>query len=200
MTAAIDIEADFLSRLRAGDKEAFAVFVRENTGKMLAVARNLLHSEEDAADAVQDAFLSAFRSLDHFQGNSSLATWLHRITINTGLMKLRHRSRHKTCSIDNLLPQFDETGHHRQAIRPWSARADDPASAEETKTLVRACIERLPDGFRTVLVLRDIEGIDTEQTAALLGMNCGAVKTRLHRARLALRTLLEPYMQDGAWE
>jgi RNA polymerase sigma-70 factor (ECF subfamily) len=159
---------------------------------MLAVARRLLRTEEDSADAVQDAFLSAFRSLEGFAGNSALGTWLHRIVVNVCLMRLRARSRSREVRIDDLLPTFDESGHHRHPVRAWEGEALARLTRAETRAHVRACIDRLPDPYREVLVLRDIEELDTEQTARHLGINPGAVKTRLHRARQALRTLLEP--------
>ena len=150
---------------------------------MLAVARGFLRTEEDSADAVQDAFLSAFRSLDGFQGNAALATWLHRILVNVCLMKLRTGSRCQEVSIDDLLPSFDESGQHTCPIRPWKDQALAQLIQQETRAHVRACIDQLPSSHREVLLLRDMEGLDTEETAQLLGINPGAVKTRLHRAR-----------------
>ncbi len=187
-----EAEAQLLARVRAGDEEASAALVRQHGGRMLAVARRFLRSEEDSADAVQDAFLTAFRCLDQFEGNSSLGTWLHRIVVNSCLMKLRAQPRSRAVSIADLLPTFDETGHHSQPVRPWQEPALARLTREETQMQVRACIDRLPEAYRTVLLLRDIEELDTEQTAQHLGINCGTVKTRLHRARQALRTLLEP--------
>jgi RNA polymerase sigma-70 factor (ECF subfamily) len=159
---------------------------------MLAVARRFLPAEEDSTDVVQDAFVSAFRYLDRFQGNSALGTWLHRIVVNHCLMRLRAQSRSRELRIDDLLPTFDETGHHGRPVRPWEDLTLARPSQSETRALVRACIDRLPHPYREVLMLRDIEELDTEQTAQHLGINPGAVKTRLHRARQALRTLLEP--------
>jgi RNA polymerase sigma-70 factor, ECF subfamily len=190
------VETDLLSRLRAGDEDAFAHLVRQNTGRMLTLARGFLHCEDTAADAVQDAFLSAFKSLDRFEGNSSLGTWLHRIVVNVCLMKIRSKSRRKTYSIEELLPTFDETGHHVQPVAPLSENGYERMASDESKAQVRACINQLPEDYRAVLVMRDIEEFDTEQTAAILGLNPGAVKTRLHRARQALRTLLKPFMED----
>jgi RNA polymerase sigma-70 factor (ECF subfamily) len=161
---------------------------------MLAVARRLLRSEEDSADALQDAFLSAFRSLDNFEGNSTLGTWLHRIVVNVCLMRMRARSRSREVRIDETLPTFDETGHHSRPVRPWEGQALVQLTRDETRAHVRACIDRLPDPYRQILVLRDIEEFDTDATAQMLGINAGAVKTRLHRARQALRTLLEPFV------
>jgi RNA polymerase sigma-70 factor, ECF subfamily len=181
-----------LERIRAGDEGACEALVRQYGGRMLAVARRFLRTEEDSADAVQDAFLSAFRSVDGFEGNSALGTWLHRIVVNACFMRLRVQSRHREVRIDDLLPTFDETGHHSRPILPWEDHALARLSQAETRAHVRACIERLPELYREVLVLRDIKELDTEQTAQHLGINAGAVKTRLHRARQALRTLLEP--------
>ena len=181
-----------LERIRAGDERACEELVRQYGGRMLAVARRFLRTEEDSADAVQDAFLSAFRSVEGFEGNSALGTWLHRIVVNACFMRLRVQSRRREVRFDDLLPPFDETGRHSRPIRPWEDHALARLSQAETRAHVRACIERLPELYREVLVLRDIKELDTEQTAQHLGINAGAVKTRLHRARQALRTLLEP--------
>src|SRR6058998_791665 len=110
---------ELLARLRQGDEAAYATLVREYGGRMLAVARRVLCNEEDARDAVQEAFLQAFRSIQRFRGDSNLATWLHRIVTNAALMKLRSTSRHPHVSVAELLPQFDETGHHCQPVRDW---------------------------------------------------------------------------------
>jgi RNA polymerase sigma-70 factor (ECF subfamily) len=183
-------EADLVARIAARDQFAFEELVRTHGGAMLACARRFLRSEEDCADAVQDAFLSAFRSLPEFQGHARLGTWLHRIVVNHCLMRLRSQKRKPTVSIEALLPSFDETGHHVRPVVPW---ADVKMMADEARVRVRACIDRLPETYRTIILVRDIEGYDTPQAAALLGISIALVKTRLHRARQALRTLLEPY-------
>jgi RNA polymerase sigma-70 factor (ECF subfamily) len=187
-----DSEVRLLARVRVGDERACEALVRRHSGRMLAVARRFLRSEEDSADAVQDAFLSAFRSLDSFEGSSALGTWLHRIVVNASLTRLRARSRSREVRIDDLLPTFDESGHHRLPVRPREDQGLVRLTRAETHAHVRACIDRLPEPYREILVLRDIEELDTDQTAQQLGINPGAVKTRLHRARQALRTLLEP--------
>jgi RNA polymerase sigma-70 factor (ECF subfamily) len=185
-------DAGLLKRIRSGDEGACEVLVRQHGARMLAVARRFLRTEQDSADAVQDAFLSAFRCLESFEGNSALGTWLHRIVVNACLMRLRARSRSREVRIDDLLPTFDQSGHHSHPVRAWEDEALARLTRAETRAHVRDCIDRLPDPYREVLVLRDIEELDTEQTAQQLGINAGAVKTRLHRARQALRTLLEP--------
>ena len=187
-------ETQLLASVRAGDEEASAALVRKYGSRMLAVARQFLRREEDSADAVQDAFLAAFRCLENFEGNSTLGTWLHRIVVNSCLMKLRAQSRSRAVPIDDLLPTFDETGHHTRPVRPWEEQALSRLTRQETRVHVRACIDRLPEPYRVVLLLRDIEELDTDQTAQRLGITSGAVKTRLHRARQALRMLLEPFV------
>lgn len=186
-------EARLLERLRAGDSAAFEAVVLQAGGRMLAVARRMMRTEEDAQEAVQDAFLSAFKSLDRFDGRSQLATWLHRITINACLMKLRSQRRRPERSIEDLLPTILSDGHQTRSTLAWKPACDCGIERSESLALVRAKIGELPEPFREALMLRDIEGLSTEATAEALGITTAAVKTRLHRARQALRTLLEPH-------
>jgi len=111
-----------LAQLRQGDEAAYEALVREYGGRMLAVARRMLRCEEDARDAVQDAFLQAFRSIDCFRGDSNLGTWLHRIVANAALMKLRSMNRHPVVTIEELWPQFDNSGHHAQRFEIGRSR------------------------------------------------------------------------------
>ena len=181
-----------LARLRRGDEAAFEELIRTYGGRMLAAARRLLRSEDDARDAVQEAFLAVFNSIGTFQGESRLSTWLHRIAVNAALMKLRRRKPEE--SIDELLPRFDQQGEWAGGTA--STLPGDLLEQNETRRAVRRCIDRLPETYRTVLLLRDIEELDTEETADVLNVSPNAVKVRLHRARQALRTLLEREMGD----
>ena len=187
-------EATLLAGLRAGEEHAYETLLRAYSGRMLAVARRFMGSEEDARDAVQEAFVSAFKAMDRFEGDSRISTWLHRIVVNACLMKLRTRRRKPEESIDDLLPKFAENGHLEVLATGWEG-ADTLIERGQTRELVRGAIERLPESYRTVLLLRDIEEFDTEQTAEALGLTKAAVKTRLHRARQALRQLLEEHFQ-----
>ena len=119
----ISDETGILARVQIGDEAACEALVRQHCGRMLAVARRFFRTEEDSADAVQDAFLAAFRSLDSFEGNSTLGTWLHRVVVNACLMKLRAQSRRREVQIDDLLPTFDESGHHSHPVRRWDNQA-----------------------------------------------------------------------------
>jgi RNA polymerase sigma-70 factor (ECF subfamily) len=185
-------DVDLVHRLKAGDEEAYALLVRTLGGRMLAVARRFLEDEDLARDAVQDAFLSAFRSMRTFDGDAQLSTWLHRIVVNAALMKLRTRRRKPEQSIEPLLPAFAEDGYH--AARPvvaWTDSAEDALLTRETRARVRAAIASLPETYRTVLLLRDIEERPTRESADLLGISENALKLRLHRARQALATTLQ---------
>jgi RNA polymerase sigma-70 factor (ECF subfamily) len=183
-------EVELVVRVRAGDQEACAALVRGHADSMLAVARRFLRCEADCADVVQEAFVSEFGSIDAYEGAARLGTWLHRIVVNTALMKLRARSRRRVVPQADLRPLGDDGGAVEPAV--WDEPVGERLERAETRARVRACIDRLPEPYRTVLVLRDIEEFDTHQTADILDISIPAVKTRLHRARLALRDLLEP--------
>jgi RNA polymerase sigma-70 factor (ECF subfamily) len=183
-------EDGLLTGLRAGDDSAYERMVRAFGGRMLAVAIGILRNEDDARDAVQTAYLCAFRSLPSFEGQCRLSTWLHRIVVNAALMKLRSRRRRPEEALDSLLPTFLEDGHHAQQYSRTDLPADHLLEREETRAVVRECIARLPEHHRSILVLRDIQDVSTSEVAAMLGVTSNAVKIRLHRARQALGTLL----------
>lgn len=188
-------ESTLLALVRRGDQAACEELVHRHAGIMLAVARRLLRCEQSAADAVQDAFLAAFRSIHEFAGESRIGTWLHRIVVNACLMKLRSARNRSAVSIDSLLPSFDETGHHSQRVSAWRKSPADELHTSELRARVREGINALPETYRTVLLLRDIEQLDTDETARRLGITPSAVKVRVHRARQALRTLLDPMLR-----
>ncbi len=185
-------ERELVRRLQAGESRAFEELVRENSPRLLAVARRFFPAESDAMDALQDAYLSAFKAIGRFDGNSKLSTWLHRIVVNACLMKLRAKSRRPETQIEAMLPAFDDAGHLvKKNGGGLSETAEDALHRKESRELVRATIHELPEQYREVLLLRDIEELDTDQVAQMLDLTAGAVKTRLHRARLALKQLLE---------
>jgi RNA polymerase sigma-70 factor (ECF subfamily) len=181
-------DSRLVERLQQGDPDAFEVLVRTHSGRLLSVARRFLPTEQDAQDALQDAFIQAFRAIGTFEERAQLHTWLHRIVVNCALMKLRQRRRKPERSIEDLLPTFAADGHQASEAREWS---DAVLERKESTRLVRAAIAKLPELYRTVLVLRDIEERDTAETALLLDTSPNVVKVRLHRARQALRTLLD---------
>jgi RNA polymerase sigma-70 factor, ECF subfamily len=189
-------ERDLVERLKSGDHAAFETLVERYGGRMLAVARRFLPVEQDARDAVQEALLSAFKGIHSFAGEARLSTWLHRIVVNAALMQLRSRRRRNEEPIEKLLPHFNEEG--KWADEASGALGDEmPFERRDTRELVRNCIARLPENYRTVL-LRDIEDLDTEQVAAMLDATANTVKVRLHRARQALRAIIEREMHTPA--
>jgi len=183
-------ETQLVAALQRGDAAAFETLVRQHGDALYRLAVRVLGNEADARDAVQDAFISAFKEIKRFEGRASLKTWLYRIVLNAALMRRRTRQRKNEVSIDDLLPHIGEFRHEPE----WNftESAEDIVTREHVQQHVRGQIERLPEAYRTVLLLRDIEGYDTRETAELLGDSEGSVKVRLHRARAALKTLLEP--------
>ena len=177
--------------LQAGDELAFESWVRTEGPRLHRAARRFLRNDEDARDVVQEAFLSAFRAIKRFEGGSRLSTWLYRIMVNAALMKLRTQRRRPETSMEELLPRFLADGHQADPAVSWAERSDDALARKELCGFVRQCIDRLPDSYRTVLLLRDIEEVDTKEAAQALGVSENALKIRLHRARQALRGLLD---------
>jgi RNA polymerase sigma-70 factor, ECF subfamily len=182
-------------RLQCRDEAAFEELIRSHGGRLLSVARRFLPNTEDAQDAVQETFIKAFKAIHTFEERAQLHTWLHRILVNTALMKLRERRRKPEEPIDDLLPTYAADGHQTTESREWS---DALFERKETAGIVRQAIAMLPDQYRTVLVLRDLEERDTAETARILGTTTTVVKVRLHRARQALRTLLDRQFRSSA--
>lgn len=189
----LNTDAILLAGLRSGEQHAYEEMVRRFGGRLLATARHYLRSEADACDALQDAFLCAFKSIGTFKGDSRLSTWLYRILVNTALMHLRAKRYCREADggeINELLPRFDTAGNWLDE-RIHSVPAHVLFETSETRAIVRRCIDLLPDNCRIVLILRDIEELDTEEVASLLDVTPSNVKVRLHRARQALKTMLE---------
>ncbi len=190
-----DRDAALIAGLQAGDSGAFETLLRDYGPRLLRLARRFLANEEDARDALQDAMVAVYRSIGNFESGSALLTWLHRIVVNSALMKLRTKKRHPEEDIEQYLPRFLEDGHQRVPSTPWTESAQSVLEREELRATVRAAIEKLPDAYRIVLHLRDIEELSTAETAEILGTSKNVVKIRLHRARQALRTLLDEHMR-----
>lgn len=190
-----DRENALVDALRRGETAAHEQLVRDYGPRLLAAGRRVLRDDALAEDCLQETFLKAFDKIDTFQGLSSLATWLHSIMVNQALMKMRKDRRGQLEQIDELMPQFDTNACRIEA--PWShlATPDELLEQQQSRELVQSQIEKLPDNYRIVLQLRDIDEFDTETVAAMLDMTAGAVKVRLHRARSALKSLLEPLLR-----
>lgn len=178
-----------------GDIDAEAL-VRANIGWMLKLAERLVRDRSAAEDVVQEAFMRALGSLDGFEGRSSIETWLRRITINTALTRLEKLKRLAEQPIDELLPEFDRFDCRVEARWTHLISVEDVMASDQRREGVFHAIDELPDSYRVVLLLRDIEGYDTSEVATLLDISESNVKVRLHRARGALKKLLEPLLRD----
>jgi len=188
-------DRDMISDLKRGDGPSTDRFVRENIGWMLASARRIVRDRSLAEDCVQAAFMNVFKNLDGFKGQSSLRTWMHRIVINQALMTLRARNRLQEKSIDDLLPVFDASDCRLED--PW-VTLENPESLlvqSQTTQTVLSLINGMPDIYRIVLLLRDIEELSTSEVAEMLELSESNVKVRLHRARSGLKKLLEPFLR-----
>jgi RNA polymerase sigma-70 factor (ECF subfamily) len=192
-------DAGLVRRLRTGDGAAFETLVRTHSTRLLAVARRMMGGNEaDARDVVQEAFLQAHRAIGGFNGTARASTWLHRIVVNAALMNLRSRRRRRDEAIDELLPRFGDEGHRVDPSARWTPACEELVERAETRVLVRRrLIDRLPASYRTVLVMRDIEDLDTDGVASALGITTDTLKVRLHRARQALKTLVERELGAG---
>ena len=195
-------ESNFIARLKAGDADAYEELVRLHSGRLVALARQILGDEDLARDAVQDAFLNAFRAMDRFNGDARLSSWLHRIVMNAALAKLRvKRRRPESFFAEEFGIDADEDPLDRAEIADpgdGPACVDDEIARRQEAQFVQNCIARLKENHRMVLTPRYIHEYDTEQTARILGVGPNTVKTRLMRARNALRSYIEREVQHAS--
>lgn len=192
-----DAELVQLARERNGD--AFRIIMQRNNQRLYRVARSVVQDDSEAEDVVQEAYVRAFGSLGQFRGDSSLATWLTRITLNEALGRLR-RQRHM---VDLEVLDAEPSGKTQIIPFPLMPVAADPeraAAQRQIRNLIEGAIDDLPEIFRVVFVMRDVEGLSIEETADFLGMPPATVKTRLHRARLQLRRALDEQLASTLTE
>src|SRR5258707_3442053 len=190
----ITSELALVQAAKKGDLEAFSELVRRYDRNIFRIAQHITHNEEDAQDVVQDAFIKAYQNLEQFQGNSKFYTWLVRIAVNEALMKLRRRKTSKTVSLDEDVET--EEGSMPREVADWGPNPEQLYGQSELGDILQKTIQGLPPGFRTVFVLRDVEGLSTEETAEMLGLSIPAVKSRLLRARLQLPERLARYFKS----
>lgn len=188
-------DAALVARLQAGDEAAYAQLIEENAARVYRLALRMMGNEADAEDVLQETFLSAFKSMDQFEARSSLSTWLYRIASNAALMRLR-RKEPEQVSVDEPIERDDGDLLPRQFFDFCCLPEDDYLRDEARQEMARA-IDELPTTLRSVFVLRDIEGLSTDETAAALNLSVPAVKSRLMRARLKLRERLSIYFSQG---
>jgi RNA polymerase sigma-70 factor, ECF subfamily len=191
-------DVDLVARLKAGDPQAFEEALARYQVKIYSLARGLTHNDEDAQDVLQDTFLCIFKSIKSFKGDSSLSTWIYRVTVNAALMQMRKRRKEgQTVSIEDYLPRFDDDGHRVAVVPDWHPLVDQLLMNKELGGLLRDWIAALHPDYRTVFVMRDQEEMSNEEVARVLGLTVAAVKSRLHRARLYLRERAKRYVYSS---
>jgi len=189
----IDRDGALVAALRRGHPMAAEALLAAYGDRACRLATRITGNAQDAEEAVQDAFLSVIRKIDTFRGDSAFGSWLYRIVANAAYQRCRSRGRGADVPLDTLLPVFDAHGRHVAPVADWSMNVDDPARQTELRLALSTAIEELRVDYRTVVLLRDIEGLSHQEIAETLGLTVGNVKTRVHRARLFLRQRLEAH-------
>lgn len=191
-------DAALVAPLKSGEADAFEELLRRYEGKVYGLSRSITRNDSDAQDALQETFLSIYRKIGSFKEEASLSTWIYRIATNAALMKVRGR-RHdeRTIPMEDYVPQYDERGERAIARPDWPPRGDEELLRGELRDVLNRSIGELPPDYRTVFVLRDQEGLSTQEVAKVLGLSVSAVKSRLHRARLFLRERIKRYWMDS---
>ena len=188
-----------LEKIKTGDYKAFEILVTRYESKVYRLAIRMLRNQQDAEDALQETFLQVHRGLPSFEGRSTFSTWLFRLATNVCLMKIRHRGTEpsKLLPLEDYLPRHEE-GEVPQMV-DWTIRPEEALLSKESREKMMEALEKIPPEYRAVFILRDMEGFSNIETGESLGISVAAVKSRLHRARLALRGLLSDYfdMEEG---
>ena len=188
------IEAELIGRLRHRDAGALEILMQRHGARVYRVALGITRNEADAEEVVQDVFLSLFEKIAAFEERAALGTWLYRVATNRALLRRRGKRVELEVSLEDQLPAFKDDGHRAGErsflLADWSASAEEGMLSGETHALVRRAIDLLPPHYRAVVALRDIEELSNEETAEILNEPVSSVKSRLHRARMALREQL----------
>jgi len=190
----VDPDQGLVARLRTGDPAALEPLMDRYATRVYRIAYGITRSESDAEEVVQDVFHTLFRKIETFEGRSALGTWIYRVATNAALLRRRGKRHQVEVKLEDSLPTFLEDGHRdgdrSHVLADWSDTPEEELLSRETRAIVSRALDALPDHYRAVLVLRDVEGLSSEETAAALGDSVASVKSRLHRARMALREVL----------
>jgi len=193
----VEDDRELLGRAQAGDMSAFEALVARHEEKVYGLALRMTRSEADAAEITQDTFLSAYQHLSEFRGEAAFGSWVHRIAANNALMRLRRQKVLDIVSDDLAGPEFTDRGSLAEVPESdWSKRADDKILDDELGRAIREATNALPEGYREVFLLKDVEGLSYEEISQMVGISIPAVKSRLHRARLALREAIDAFYKE----
>lgn len=193
---------ELVERARRRDVAAFEELIARHEEKVYRLAMRFVRNETDAREILQETFLSAWRNLESFQGRAQFASWIHRVAVNAALMLLRSQRRHPQVAVEDVEPEAlgeaaQQAGATLAAATDWSRRPDDHFQSEELRRHIQTAVDALPESQRAVFLLRDVDGLSTDETAELLGVTVPTIKTRLHRARLALRAAITRYFETS---
>jgi RNA polymerase sigma-70 factor (ECF subfamily) len=184
-------EQTLVDRLRSGDTAALEPLMEQYAARVFRLAYGVTRNEADAEEVVQDVFMTVVRKIHAFEGRSALGSWIYRVAVNAALIKRRGKRSTVEVSLEEHLPTFLPDGHragdHAFVVADWSQTPEQELLSRETGAILRRAIEELPDHYRAVLVMRDVEGLSNEEAAEALGESVSSVKSRLHRARMVLR-------------
>jgi len=184
-------ENHLIDKLLINDNKAYDRLVRDYSSKMYAIARRLLRNESDAEECLQKSFIQVFKKIERFRRDSSLDTWLHRITVNYALMMLRAQKKQQTTSLEGFTQHYNEYGERTTFTNNSGNNLESFFEQQETQMSINEFIRSLPEKYCNVILLRDIQELSTKDTAEILAISEAAVKTQLHRGRLLLKALIE---------
>ena len=191
-------ETVLIERLRDGDDAALETLMERYASRVYRVARSITRTDADAEEVVQDVFMTLARKIDNFEGRAALGTWIYRVATNAALLRRRGKRAQLEVSLEEHLPTFKDDGHREgdrsYLLADWSQTPETELLGGEARAILSRAIDQLPEPYRAVLVLRDVEELTNEETARILGESVASVKSRLHRARMALREQLTRHL------
>jgi RNA polymerase sigma-70 factor (ECF subfamily) len=187
-------DVEVVNQFKAGDALAFEEIVSRYESKIMSLALRFTRNQEDAEEVMQDVFTTVYRKIDGFRGQSAFSSWLYRIVVNAAFMKLRKRKQSQTVGMDDLSPAIKQYCIDRETFN--GSYSQNVAISHEMQSMIQHAVNRLPDQYRAVFVLRDVDGLSNQETGEILNLSIPAVKSRLHRSRIMLRKKLQRYYED----
>ncbi len=182
-----------VERLKKKDPAAMDRLVDLYGGRIYSLAMGLMKNKADAEDVLQETLLQVFEKIDTFRQEAALSSWMYRIALNFSYMKIRKNKRNDYIPIEDFMPRFQKDGMHHRPVNNWAEKGETALLRKELQGLLKESIDSLPEKYRIILLLRDVEGFSTEEVVDMTDMTVSAVKSRLHRARLFLREKLSEY-------
>lgn len=189
---------ELIEQFSKGCEVSFEEIVKRYQTKVHNLAMRLTRNEEDAEEVLQDVFVTVYRKIESFEGKAKFSSWLYRITVNAAFMKLRKKKQDHSVSLEDLAPSVQNQAREQGSL--FLASSDSVAINREVRDALEGAISRLPDDYRAVFVLRDVDGLSNKEVSDILGLSIPAVKSRLHRSRLMLRKKLKRFYEDYSEE